>query len=99
MPNYIHIMWPGDLAYDPRWHKLKQTLLPISKRIEQKLWSLVCPQGISVIWPKDLVYYPSRPKFKLNWDFITKNILTNFQANWARIVASRVPTRYFYHLT
>ena len=27
------------------------------------------------------------------------NILTNFQAIWARIVASRVQTKYFFHLT
>ena len=67
--------------------------------IEQEMWYLERPLGISLIWPSDLVYDPKWPKFKLVWDFINTNYRTNFQVNHARNVASTEPTRYFFNLT
>ena len=67
--------------------------------IEHKSWLLECQKGISLTWSSDLVFYPRWPNFKLVWDFITTNILTKFQVNWAKKVASRAPTKYFINLT
>ena len=49
------------------------------------------PQRISLISPSNLLYDPRRPILQFIPEVIKTNLLTNFQANLARNVASRVP--------
>ena len=54
-----------------------------------KMWHLEQTQGFSKIWTSDLVFDLTWTIFKLVWDFIKTNILTNFHDNRTENVASR----------
>ena len=54
-----------------------------------KMWPQEHTQGFSKIWACDLVFDPTWTIFKLIWDFIKTNILTNFHENWTENVDSR----------
>ena len=61
-------------------------------KIGPKLWSLKCSQGFSMIWPTDLVFDPTWPIFELDRDIDKMIILSKFDDDWAKTVASRVFT-------
>ena len=68
-------------------------------RSDQKCGLLECSQGFSMIWPTDLVFDPASPIFELDWDIVKMIILSKFDDDWAKTVASRVFTRFFNDLT
>ena len=68
-------------------------------KIGPKLWPLECSQGFSMIWPTDLVFDPASPIFELDWDIVKMIILSKFDEDWTKNVASRVFTRFFNDLT
>ena len=64
-----------------------------------KLWHLECSQGFSMIWPTDLVFDSTSPILDIRWDIVKMIILSNFDEDWTKTVASRVFTRFFNDLT
>ena len=68
-------------------------------KIGPKLWPPVCSQGFSMIWPTDLVFYRAWPIFKLDQDIVKMIILSKFDDDWTKCVASRVFKRFFHDLT
>ena len=58
-------------------------------KIGPELWSLECSQGFSMIWPTGLVKTQLDPYL----------ILTKFDEDWTKTVASGVFTRFNYDLT
>ena len=68
-------------------------------KIGPKLWSLECSQGFSMIWPTDLVFDSTWPIFEFDWDIVKMIILSKFDDDWTKTVASRVFTRFFFELT
>ena len=86
-------LWPSLWPYLTQIRISRQTFWPIFSSIEQEIWPLERPQGISLIWPSNLVVDLRWPKFELIRDFIKTNILTKIWIDWARNVASRVSTR------
>ena len=88
-PNIIHIRtW---LRYCSFWASMI--------KIGPKLWPLECLQGFSMIWPTDLVFEPAWPIFELDRDIVKMIILSKFDEDWTKNVASRVFTRFFHDLT
>ena len=88
-PNIIHIRtW---LRYCSFWASMI--------KIGPKLWPQECSQGFSMIWPTDLVFDPTSPIFQLNWDIVRMIILSKFDEDWTKTVASRVFTKFFHDLT
>ena len=69
------------------------------RKIGPKLWPLECSQGFSMICPTDLVFDPTSPIFELDWDIVKMIILSKFDEEWTKTVASRVFTRFFHDLT
>ena len=59
-------------------------------KIGPKLWPLECSQGFSMIWPTDLVSDPMSHIFELDWDIVKMVILSKFDEDWTKTVASRV---------
>ena len=68
-------------------------------KIGPKLWPLECSQGFSMICPTDLVFDPMSPIFELDWDIVKMIILSKFDEDWTKTMASRVFTRFFHDLT
>ena len=68
-------------------------------KIGPKLWLLECSQGFSMIWPTNLVFDPTSPIFKLDWDIVKMIILSKFDEDWTKTVASWVSTNFFHDLT
>ena len=64
-----------------------------------KMWPLECSQGFSMIWPTDLVFDPTWPIFELDRDIVKTIILSKFDDDWAKTVASRVFARFSHDLT
>ena len=56
------------------------------------MWPLKCKQDLSKIWPSDLLFDPTTPIFERVQGLIITNILTKFEEDWIKIVASRVLT-------
>ena len=67
--------------------------------LDHKLWPLECSQGFSMIWPTDLLFDPTWPIFELDRDIVMMIILSKFDDDWTKTVASRMFTRFFYDLT
>ena len=67
--------------------------------IGAKLWPLECSQGFSMIWSTDLVFDPTSPIFKLDRDIVNMIILSKFDDDSTKTVASGVFTRFFYDMT
>ena len=67
--------------------------------IGPKLWPLECSQGFSMIWPTDLVFDLTWLIFELDWDIVKMIILSKFDDDKTKTVASRVFTRFIYDLT
>ena len=67
--------------------------------IGQKLWPLECSQCFSMIWPTDFVFDPTWPIFELVRDTFKIIILSRFDDDWTKTVASRVFTMFIYDLT
>ena len=90
-----------DLTYWPSfWPGMIQIWSwPISMKIGPKLWLLECSKGFSMIWPTDLVFDPGRSIFELDPDIVKMIILSKFDEDWTKTVASRVFTRFFCDLT
>ena len=91
-------------SHDPissSWLKIlsRTTFWPSFKLIWLKMWPLEWTQAFSMIWPSDLLFDLTWPNFKLDRDFVRNNILTKFQVDSAKNVASRVNTSFFYDLT
>ena len=57
-------------------------------KIGPKLWPLECSQGFSMIWPTDLVFDPRSPIFELDWDIVKMIILSKFDEDWTKTMAS-----------
>ena len=72
---------------------------PISMKVGPKLRLLECSKGFSMIWPTDQVFDLAWPIFELDRDIVKMIILSKFDENWTKTVASRVFTRFFYDLT
>ena len=62
------------------------------------MWPVLCSQDFSMIWPTDLLFDLTWPIFKLDLDIVKMIILSKFDKNWTKSVASRVFTRFFYDL-
>ena len=86
--------WP---SFWPR--KIPIRSWPSSMKIGPKLWLLECSEGFSMKWPTDLVFNPTSPIFELDWDIVKMIILSKFDEDWSKTVASSVFTRFFYDLT
>ena len=88
-PNIIHIRtWLRDCSF---WASMI--------KIGPKCRPQECSQGFSMIWPTDLVFYPTSPIFELDWDIVKMIILSKFDEDWTKTLASRVFTRFFHDLT
>ena len=94
------MIWPTDLVFWPDMN-LYSNLTEILSRwsfwaslmmIGPKLWPLECSQGFSLSWPTDLVFDPTWPIFELNRDIVKMIILSKFDDDWTKTVASRVFT-------
>ena len=72
---------------------------PSLMKIGPKLWPLECSQCFSMSWPPDLVFDPTWTKFELDRDIVKMIILSKFDDDWTKTVASRVFTRFLYDLT
>ena len=59
-------------------------------KIGTKLWPLECKQDFTLIWPGDLLFDPTQPIIELVRDIIKTNILSKFEEDWGKIVASSV---------
>ena len=68
-------------------------------KIGPKMWPLECSQSFSMIWPTDLVFDPTSPIFEIYWDIVKMIILSKFDEDWTKTMASRVFTRFFHDLT
>ena len=64
-----------------------------------KMWHLECSQDFSIILSGDLLFDPTWPIFELDRDIEKMIILSKFDEDWTKTVASRVLTRFFYDLT
>ena len=84
--TYWPSFWPG-MIHILSW--------PSSMKIGQILWPQECSHGFSMIWPTDLVLDPMSPIFELD----KMIVLSKFNEDWTKTVASRVFTRFFYDLT
>ena len=101
------MIWPSDLVFDPDVTHIRTWLRycqddhseQVLMKIGPKLWPLECSQGFSMIWPTDLVFDPTWPIFELDRDIVKMIILSKFDDDWAKTVASRVFTRFFNDLT
>ena len=90
-PNMTHI-WTW-----PRFHQYKQ-FWQIFMMIGCIMWPVLCSQDFSMIWPTDLLFDLTWPIFKLDLDIVKMIILSKFDKNWTKSVASRVFTRFFFDL-
>ena len=88
--TYWPSFWP-DMIHIRTWQSLM--------KIGPKLWPLECSQGFSMIWPTDLVFDPTSPIFETEWDIVKMIILSKFDEDWTKTVASRVFTRFVHDLT
>ena len=61
---------------------------PSLMKIGPKLWPLECSQGFSMIWPFDLVFDQRSPIFELDWDIVKMIILSKFDEDWTKTLAS-----------
>ena len=99
-----------DLAYWPRFltrHDPYSNLTQISSRqtfwqifmmTGCIMWPVLCSQGFPMIWPTNLVFDPTWPILELDRDIVYMIILSKFDEDWTKTLASRVFTRFFYDL-
>ena len=97
--TYWPCFWP-DMTHIRTWPRYCQDdhSEQVWWRLDQKC-GLQCSQGFSMMWPTDLVFDPTSPIFELNWDIVKMIILSKFDEDWTKTMASRVFTRFFYDLT
>ena len=72
---------------------LRQTFWQRYMKIGHEMWLLQCLQGFSFFY---LVFDLAWPSFELNRGIIRTNLLTKFQEDRTRNVASKVFTRFLY---
>ena len=77
----------------------RQTFKATLRKIGPKMWPLQCKQDFTKIWPSDLLFDPIPPMIELDSDIIKTNILSKFDEDWTKTVASGVFTRFVYYLT
>ena len=68
-------------------------------KIELKLLPLEWLQDFTKIWSSVLLFDPTHPIFEFVRDIFKINILSKFDEDWVKIVASRVVTRFYKDLT
>ena len=98
--TYWPTFWPDmtNIQTRPRYCQDKHSEQFLIK-YGRKLWPLECSHGFSMIWPTDLVLDPMSPIFELDRDSVKMIVLSKFDEDWTKTVASRVFTRFFYDLT
>ena len=102
-------LWPLECSQVFLWFDLLTLFLTeiLSKwsfwaslmKIWPKLWPQKWSQGFSMIRSNDLVFDSTPPIFELDWDIVKVIILSKFDNDWTKTVASRVVTWFFYDLT
>ena len=63
------------------------------------MWPLKHSKSFSIICPSDLFFEPTWPSLELDHDFVKDIILSKFEVDKAKNMASRDFTRFFYDLT
>ena len=101
---YYFTYWPCFLTQHHPYSHITEILSRWSfwaslMKIGPKLWHLKCSQCFSMIWTTDLVFDPTFPIFEVVRDIVKMIILSKFDDDWTKTVASRVFTMFFYDLT